>query len=110
MGCIWRSFKSKLVSRVRSIRNKQQLIDLKPSNIQNVSAWMNWVKIKKDQAFKVVHVPLYFRLFFLLWGFVILLFGFILKVQSDKFRELRRSQIPHTTSRKGMVCLTHEMV
>ena len=68
MGCIWRSFKSKLVSRVRSIRNKQQLIDLKPSNIQNVSAWMNWVKIKKDQAFKVVHVPLYFRLFFFVVG------------------------------------------
>ncbi|CAE6199549.1 unnamed protein product [Arabidopsis arenosa] len=30
-------------------------------------------------------------------------------VQSDRFRELRRSQIPHTTSRKGMVRLTHEM-
>ena len=39
-----------------------------------------------------------------------LIVWFYLKVQSDKFKELRRKQIPHTTSRKGMVRLAHEMV
>ncbi|KAL1198050.1 hypothetical protein V5N11_005044 [Cardamine amara subsp. amara] len=82
MGCIWRSSKSRLVSLVRAIGCKEQLINLKPSNVHSVSAWMNWVKTKKSKDFKV---------------------------QSDKFRELRRSHIPHTTSRKGMVRLAHEM-
>lgn len=62
MGNIWRSAKSRTVRLVRAIGSKEQLINLKPNNINSVTAWMNWVKMKKGKEFKVcVCIQLYFK-------------------------------------------------
>ncbi|CAE6012524.1 unnamed protein product [Arabidopsis arenosa] len=81
--CLWRAAKSKLVTKVRSTKSKVALQQLKPSNIQCTSAWNSWVKNKCTAAFKE---------------------------RSEKYRQLRKGQIPHTTSRKGMTRLADEMV
>lgn len=58
MGCLWRASKSRLVSKVR--RSKTTLIrSLKPRNIQSMSEWMKWVKIKTGKEFKVVTYSLH---------------------------------------------------
>ncbi|CAL9237585.1 unnamed protein product [Arabidopsis halleri] len=44
MGCVWRASKSKLTAKVRAVKSKAQLLKLKPSNIESVSAWNAWVK------------------------------------------------------------------
>ncbi|CAA7021517.1 unnamed protein product [Microthlaspi erraticum] len=59
-----------------------QRVELKPSNITSVHAWNAWVKSRTSKAFQE---------------------------KSDWYRGLRRAQIPHTTSRKGMHRLAHEM-
>ncbi|CAA7045654.1 unnamed protein product [Microthlaspi erraticum] len=82
MGCLWRTSKSKLVTLVRATKNKSQLQKLKPSNIQSTAAWNAWVKKKTSHAFAE---------------------------QSERYRQLRKGQIPHTTSRKGMTRLAHDM-
>lgn len=51
---IWRTSKSKLTTLVRSTNDKAELLSLKPSNIQSVTTWNNWVKNRKTAAFKVV--------------------------------------------------------
>ena len=48
--------KSKLLTKVHSAKSKQQILSLKPSNIQSVTAWTNWVKTKTSTASKVVYV------------------------------------------------------
>jgi len=55
MGYVWRSSKSKLTTKVRAVKSKTDLLSLKPSNIQSVTAWNAWVKNKKTTAFKVVY-------------------------------------------------------
>ncbi|XP_010422636.1 PREDICTED: uncharacterized protein LOC104707891 [Camelina sativa] len=82
MGYTWRASKSKLLTKVRSAKSKQHVLNLKPDNIQSVTAWTNWVKSRASTSFKAVN---------------------------ERYRTLRRNQIPHTTSRKGMVRLAHEM-
>ncbi|KAG7556924.1 hypothetical protein ISN44_As11g029270 [Arabidopsis suecica] len=82
MGGLWRAAKSKLVTKVRSTKSKVDLQQLKPSNVQCTSAWNSWVKNKCTAAFKE---------------------------RSEKYRQLRKGQIPHTTSRKGMTRLADEM-
>ena len=54
MGCIWRASKSKLLKDVRSASSKQEVLSLKPGNIQSVAAWSNWVKSKTSTSFKVM--------------------------------------------------------
>ncbi|CAE5962935.1 unnamed protein product [Arabidopsis arenosa] len=82
MGGMWRAVKSKLVTKVRSTKSKVALQQMKPSNIQCTSAWNSWVKNKCTSAFKE---------------------------RSEKYRQLRKGQIPHTTSPKGMTRLADEM-
>lgn len=53
MGCVWRASKSKLTAKVRAVKSKAQLLKLKPSNIESVSAWNAWVKNRNTSAFKV---------------------------------------------------------
>ena len=55
MGCVWRSSKSKLTTKVRAVKSKTDLLSLKPSNIQSVTPWNAWVKNRKTTAFKVVY-------------------------------------------------------
>ncbi|XP_048604734.1 uncharacterized protein LOC106442918 [Brassica napus] len=82
MGGLFRASKSRLVANIRAISSREKIINLKPSNIPSLATWLNWVKSKKGEDFKKT---------------------------SAHFRELRRSQIPHTTGRRGMVRLTHKM-
>ncbi|CAA7018863.1 unnamed protein product [Microthlaspi erraticum] len=82
MGRLWRTSKSRLTKLVQNTKSKVQLQKLKPNNIQSTAAWNSWVRFRNSTAFKI---------------------------QSEKYRQLRKRQIPHTTSRKGMVRLAHEM-
>ncbi|XP_020871070.1 uncharacterized protein LOC110225627 [Arabidopsis lyrata subsp. lyrata] len=81
MGNLWRSYKSRIVRDINGATNNQQRMNLRPNNI-NPADWQKFVKIKTSASFKVV---------------------------SDKYKERRRKQIPHTTSRKGMVRLAEDM-
>ncbi|KAG7559310.1 putative transposase Ptta/En/Spm plant [Arabidopsis thaliana x Arabidopsis arenosa] len=81
MGCLWRSWKSRLVTRIREAKTNQQRMNLRPKNVSPFE-WRKFVKLKTSKEFKVV---------------------------SDSYKERRRNQIPHTTSRKGMVRLTEDM-
>ncbi|CAA7036910.1 unnamed protein product [Microthlaspi erraticum] len=83
MGCLWRSGKSRLVGAIRDATSSTERVELKPSNITSVHAWNAWVKSRTSKAFQE---------------------------KSDWYRGLRRAQIPHTTSRKGMHRPAHEMV
>ncbi|CAA7042281.1 unnamed protein product [Microthlaspi erraticum] len=82
MGCLLQAYKSRLVRELLATKSHSQRLKLKPSNIQSMSKWMNWVKSRTSKEFKV---------------------------KSDKYRDLRKSQISHTTSRKGMFRLAYEM-
>ncbi|KAG7567797.1 Transposon En/Spm-like [Arabidopsis thaliana x Arabidopsis arenosa] len=81
MGCLWRSWKSSLVTRIKEAKTNQQRMNLRPKNVSPFE-WRKFVKLKTSKEFKVV---------------------------SDSYKERRRNQIPHTTSRKGMVRLTEDM-
>ncbi|KAF8113270.1 hypothetical protein N665_0053s0021 [Sinapis alba] len=83
VGNVWRARKSRLVSQVRVAKTADEKIALKPSNIPSIQVWNSWVKSKTTKSFMEV---------------------------SNKYREMRRNQIPHTTSRKGMLCLADDMV
>ncbi|CAE5959422.1 unnamed protein product [Arabidopsis arenosa] len=82
MGCVWRASKSKLVGQIRAAGSHAERLRLKPSNIQSLGKWNNWVKSKTSTEFKE---------------------------KSERYRNLRRAQIPHTTSRKGMFRLAHDL-
>ncbi|KAG7572280.1 Transposase Tnp1/En/Spm-like [Arabidopsis suecica] len=81
MGCLWRSWKSRLVTRIREAKTNRQRMNLRPKNVSPFE-WRKFVKLKTSKEFKVV---------------------------SDSYKERRRNQIPHTTSLKGMVRLTEDM-
>ncbi|CAH9051686.1 unnamed protein product [Cuscuta epithymum] len=82
MGCLWRASKSRLVSKIRATKKKEQRLKLKPDNIPSLAAWKRFIKIKTSPSFKAI---------------------------SDKFKAMRRKQMPHTCSRKGMVRLAVDM-
>ncbi|CAE6069698.1 unnamed protein product [Arabidopsis arenosa] len=81
MGCLWRSWKSRLLTQIRQANTNQQRMKLRPKNVSPFE-WHKLVKIKTSKEFKVV---------------------------SDSYKERRSKQIPHTTSRKGMVRLAEDM-
>ncbi|KAL0758538.1 hypothetical protein Bca101_074688 [Brassica carinata] len=82
LGNLWRAGKSRLVSQVRAAKTAAERIDLKPSNIPSIQVWNSWDKSKTTKTFTEV---------------------------SNKYREMRKNQIPHTTSRKGMLRLAEDM-
>ncbi|CAA7027682.1 unnamed protein product [Microthlaspi erraticum] len=82
MGCMFRASKSRLVRELLATKSHAERLQLKPSNIHSIPKWINWVKSRTSKEFKVV---------------------------SDNYRALRKAQIPHTTSRKGMFRLAYEM-
>ncbi|XP_010475406.1 PREDICTED: uncharacterized protein LOC104754820 [Camelina sativa] len=83
MGGIWRSGKSKLSNQVRDAKSTTERNSLKPSNISSIATWNSWIKSRSTAAFKE---------------------------KSNKFREMRKKQIPHTTSRQGMFRLGQKCV
>ncbi|CAA7049992.1 unnamed protein product [Microthlaspi erraticum] len=81
MGCIWRSSKSRLVEHINLAKNNAERMKLRPKNISTVE-WRKFIKEKTSEEFKVL---------------------------SEKYKEIRRKQIPHTCSRKGMVRLAEDL-
>lgn len=51
---LWRSSKSRLVAKIRNLKSKSEILELKPTNIPCASAWMSWVKSKQSTAFQVM--------------------------------------------------------
>lgn len=51
---LWRSSKSRLVAKIRNLKSKSEILELKPTNIPCASAWMSWVKSKQSKAFQVM--------------------------------------------------------
>ncbi|KAF8107325.1 hypothetical protein N665_0123s0016 [Sinapis alba] len=82
LGNVWKAGKSRLVSQVRVAKTAAEGIALKPSNIPSIQVWNSWVKSKTTKSLTEV---------------------------SNKYREMRRNQIPHTTSCKGMLRLADDM-
>lgn len=82
LGNVWRAGKSRLVSQVRVAKTAAERIALKPSNIPSLQLWNTWVKSKTTKSFTET---------------------------SNKYKAMRRNQIPHTTSRKGMLRLADDM-
>lgn len=105
MGCLWRSHKSLVVKDILNATNNQQRMNLRPKHINPIE-WRKFVKVKTSPAFKVLTELLITKLVSELS--IIYLFNY--QIVSDKYKERRSKQIPHTTSRKGMVRLTEEMV
>ncbi|XP_050942221.1 uncharacterized protein LOC103493280 isoform X3 [Cucumis melo] len=82
MGRLWRAGKSRIVSQIQSTSTNEELVKMKPSNIQSMHDWMDFVKEKKSATFKA---------------------------KSEKFKSMKKMQLPHTCSRKGYARLTEEM-
>lgn len=74
MGKLWRAGKSRIVSKIQMASSDEELVKLKPNNIQSMYDWMDFVKEKKSEKFKAT---------------------------SEKFKSLKKRQLPHTCSRKG---------
>ncbi|KAL0549748.1 hypothetical protein IC582_014236 [Cucumis melo] len=82
MGRLWRAGKSRIVSQIQSTSTNEELVKMKPSNIQSMHDWMDFVKEKKSATFKA---------------------------KSEKFKSMKKMQLPHTCSRKGYARLAEEM-
>ncbi|XP_031738367.1 uncharacterized protein LOC101217008 isoform X8 [Cucumis sativus] len=82
MGRLWRAGKSRIVSQIQSTSTSEELVKMKPSNIKSMHDWMNFVKEKKSAMFKA---------------------------KSEKFKSMKKKQLPHTCSRKGYARLAEEM-
>ncbi|XP_012840459.1 PREDICTED: uncharacterized protein LOC105960350 isoform X2 [Erythranthe guttata] len=82
MGCQWRASKSRLVKKIREAKNEEERLQLQPKNIQNRAEWRKFVREKISSTFTGV---------------------------SEKYKAMRRKQIPHTCSRKGMARLAEDM-
>ncbi|XP_010470446.1 PREDICTED: uncharacterized protein LOC104750353 [Camelina sativa] len=82
MGASWRAYKCRFVTKIKKCKSGIERLKLKPSNIQSLSSSNNWVKSRTSPAFKV---------------------------KNEKYRNLRKSQILHITSCKGMFRLSMEM-
>jgi len=59
MGGLFRASKSRLVANIRAISSREKIINLKPSNIPSLATWLNWVKSKKGEDFKVAYVYIF---------------------------------------------------
>lgn len=105
MGCLLRSSKSRIVKKIReTCTTNQQRMNLRPKNVSPIE-WRKFVKLKTSPAFKVWT---YKSLYIGFSGLVLLVI--FCKDVSDKYKQKRSKQIPHTCSRKGMVRLAEDMV
>lgn len=82
MGHLWRSSKSRLVNKIREAPNEEERLKLRPKNIKSEVDWKTFVREKTSPEFKA---------------------------KSDRFKEIRKKQVPHTCSRKGYARLVDEM-
>lgn len=55
MGRLWRVEKSWIVLKIQNTFSHDKLVELKPTNIQSMTDWMDFVKEKKSARFKVIH-------------------------------------------------------
>ncbi|TYK17902.1 uncharacterized protein E5676_scaffold306G001840 [Cucumis melo var. makuwa] len=82
MGRLWRAGKSRLVKQIRDAPTKDAILKLMPDNLQSVDDWMDFVSEKTSATFKL---------------------------KSEKYKAMKKKQLPHTCSRKGYARLAEEM-
>ncbi|TYK18483.1 Plant transposase [Cucumis melo var. makuwa] len=82
MGRLWRAGKSRLVKQIRDAPTKDAILKLMPDNLQSVDDWMDFVSENTSATFKL---------------------------QSEKYKAMKKKQLPHTCSRKGYASLAEEM-
>ncbi|KAA0060463.1 uncharacterized protein E5676_scaffold119G00500 [Cucumis melo var. makuwa] len=82
MGRLWRAEKSRILSQIQSTSTNEELVKMKPSNIQSMYDWMDFVKEKKSTR---------------------------LKAKSEKFKSMKEMQLP-STRHKSYTRLAEEMV
>lgn len=107
MGCLWRSYKSRVVREIRDAPNNAERMKLRPKNIPSIE-WRKFIKEKTSKEFQVSTA--YLLTFICLNLLNRLLANIYMQAISDKYKERRNTQIPHTSSRKGMVRLAEDMV
>lgn len=56
MGDLWRASKSRLVSKIQSASNDEELEKLKPDNISSMHDWNDFIKDKTSAKFKVCDI------------------------------------------------------
>ncbi|KAL4026410.1 hypothetical protein IC575_014840 [Cucumis melo] len=81
MGRLWRAEKSRILSQIQSTSTNEELVKMKPSNIQSMYDWMEFVKEKKSTR---------------------------LKAKSEKFKSMKEMQLPSTRC-KSYTRLAEEM-
>ncbi|KAL5550896.1 hypothetical protein UlMin_001072 [Ulmus minor] len=82
MAELWRCSKSRLVRKLNSLSNEEQRMQLKPDNIRSEAEWRSFVREKTSKKFQDV---------------------------SSRFKEIRKKQIPHTSSRRGYARTIEDM-
>ncbi|KAA0058414.1 putative TNP1-like transposon protein [Cucumis melo var. makuwa] len=82
MGRLWRTGKYRLVKQIRDAPTKDAILKLMPDNLQSVDDWMDFVSENTSATFKL---------------------------QSEKYKAMKKKQLPHTCSRKGYASLAEEM-
>ncbi|KAL5564188.1 hypothetical protein UlMin_027352 [Ulmus minor] len=79
---LWRSSKSRLVTRLNKLPNEEERLKLKPDNIKLEAEWKAFVREKTSKKFQEI---------------------------SKKFKEIRKKQLPHTSSRRGYARIMDDM-
>ncbi|KAL5549202.1 hypothetical protein UlMin_004433, partial [Ulmus minor] len=82
MAELWRTSKSRLVSKLNKLPNDEQRLQLKPHNIKSEAEWRAFVQEKTSEKFQE---------------------------RSNKFREIRKNQLPHTCSPRGFAQTIDDM-
>lgn len=52
MGCLWRSYKSRLVQKLIKAKNNVDMLKLRPKNV-HIGEWHKFVKLKTSPEFQV---------------------------------------------------------
>ncbi|XP_022156740.1 uncharacterized protein LOC111023579 isoform X3 [Momordica charantia] len=82
MGRLWSFGKSHLVKAIRNASTKDAVMKLMPDNIESVDDWMDFVDEKTSAYFML---------------------------KSEKYKAMKKKQLPHTCSKKGYARLAEEM-
>lgn len=72
MGDLWRSSKSRLVTKLNELPNEQERLKLKPDNIKSETEWRVFVREKTSKQFQVTKISIYVLYRFCLFQFGLL--------------------------------------
>lgn len=92
MGDLWRSSKSRLVTKLNELPNEQERLKLKPDNIKSETEWRVFVREKTSKQFQVTKISIYvlYRFCLLQINWVPYLFQFGL-LSGERLRKKKHS-------------------